>query len=181
MTNDNRNNKPTNDQISSLPDSDPANNQTSKIKIMVVEDDYTTQLLYEKGLLNQVFDKKIVASGKEALQVYNKWHPEIIILDIQLPEMTGDQILREIRIKTKDKKTTIVMATSNSSSYDVKSCIVMGVEGYIVKPFSLREIAAKILNCYAIKEPERAQKASALCQEILKDSSMRLLKEKVKA
>ena len=43
-----------------------------KIKILVVEDDHTTRLLYDKGLFNQIFDKKMVASGKEAILVYDK-------------------------------------------------------------------------------------------------------------
>ncbi len=157
----------------STPDADSAQNNTDKIKILIVEDDNTTQLLYEKGLFNQVFDKKLVASGKEALLVYKQWHPDMIILDIQLPEMNGFQILKEIRTDSQDNKTAIVMATSRSDSDDVTRCIKLGIEGYIVKPFSLREIGTKIINYYAKKEPERAQKANVLCQEILKDSSMR--------
>ena len=148
---------------------------TGKIKILVVEDDHTTRLLYDKGLFNQIFDKKMVASGKEAILVYDKWHPDIIVLDIFLPEMTGYQVLKTIRTDIEDKKTTIVMATALSSSQDVQSCIKLGIEGYIIKPFQCGEIGVKILSYYAKREPERAQKAQTLCKEISKQSQVQWL------
>ena len=149
-----------------------------KIKVLVVEDDTSTQLLYDKGLFNQVFEKRMVASGKEALLVYNDWHPDIIVLDIHLPEMTGDQVLKAIRETINDKKTTIVMATSKSGSEDVMSSVKLGIEGYIIKPFSLQEIGIKILSYYAKKEPERARMADAQCHEISQQSQIRWLLDK---
>ena len=180
MTNEDKINKLSDEQVNSLLETD-SDQSADKIKILIVEDDYTTQLLYEKGLFNQVFDKKMASSGKEGLLIYNEWHPDIIVLDIQMPEMTGDQVLKEIRATSDDKKTTIVMATSRSSSSDVMSCMKLGIEGYVVKPFSLREIGTKILSYYAKKEPDRAKKAEVLHQETLKQSSMRLLLDKDKS
>jgi len=151
---------------------------TNKIKVLVVEDDASTQLLYDRGLFTQVFDKRLVASGEEALLVYNEWHPDIIILDIQLPEMNGDEVLKEIRTNLEDKKTTIVMATSMSGKEDVTSCMKYGIEGYIVKPFSVQEIALKILGYYAKKEQDCALKADARCRDILQQSKTRLMMAK---
>ena len=139
----------TKEQVNCLLGSECPQDNTDKIKILIVEDDHSTQLLYNKGIFDQIFDKKMVVSGKEAIIAYDKWHPDIIVLDIYLPEMTGFQVLKEIRTTFEDKKTTIVMATSLSGSEDVLSCMKMGVEGYIIKPFSLREIGLKILSYYA--------------------------------
>lgn len=97
------------------------------------------------------------------------------MLDIYLQEMTGFQVLKSIRTTVKDKKTTIVMATSVSGSEDILSCVKLGIEGYIVKPFKCMEIGAKILSYYAKKEPERARKAEALCREIAKQSQVEWL------
>ena len=170
----------TEEQMNSLLESQCSQNGKDKIKILIVEDDHTTRLLYDKGLFNQVFDKKMAVSGKEALLVYDEWHPDVILLDIYLPEMTGYQVLKEIRTTIKDKKTTIVMATSLSDKEDVLSCMKLGVEGYIIKPFSCSEIGANILGYYAKKEPERARKAEALCREIAKQSQVKLLLDKDK-
>jgi len=175
MTGKDKINKLSDDQLSALLGDDTAQSQTDKIKVLIAEDDYTTQLIYEKGLFNDVFDKKMASSGKEALVIYNEWHPDIIILDIQLPEMNGDDVLKEIRQTLGDQKTTIVMATSKSSRNDVQSCIDLGIEGYVLKPFPLREIGSKILSYYANKEPDRARRAEARHQETLNQSPMRLI------
>ncbi|MCX5856050.1 MAG: response regulator, partial [Deltaproteobacteria bacterium] len=122
------------DEVNYLLESQCSQNGKDKIKILIVEDDLTTRLLYDKGLFNQIFDKKMVVSGKEAILVYNEWHPDIIMLDIYLLEMTGYQVLKTIRTNIKDDETTIVMATSLSDKEDVLSCMKLGIEGYITKP-----------------------------------------------
>ncbi|MHB9097761.1 MAG: response regulator [Syntrophales bacterium] len=165
----------TKDQVNYLLEQQPGLSAADKIKILIVEDDHTTRLLYDKGLFNEVFDKKMAVSGKEALLVYSEWHPDIIVLDIYLPEITGYQILKTIRTIIEDEKTTIVMATSLHGSEDVESCMKLGVEGYIVKPFQCREIAAKILSYYAKKEPSRGRNAETLCREIAKQSQIKSL------
>jgi len=171
----------TEEQVNDLIKPQGSQKGEDKIKILIVEDDHTTGMIYDRGLFNQIFDKKITISGKDALHVYGEWHPDIIILDIYLPEMTGYQVLKAIRTTVEDKKTTIVMATSVSGNEDVLSCMKLGVEGYIIKPFSLKEIGIKILSYYAKKEPERARKADALCREILKQSQIRWLLDKDKS
>ena len=165
----------TKDEVNCLLESQCAQNGLDKIKILIVEDDHTTRLLYDRGLFTQIFDKKMAVSGKEAILVYEEWHPDIIVLDIYLPEMTGYQVLKAIRTTIEDNKTTIVMATALSGREDVLSCMKLGVEGYIVKPFQCMEIGAKILSYYAKKEPERARKAEVLCREIAKQSQVKLL------
>lgn len=168
------------DQVNYLLESEHAKNDIEKLKVLVVEDDHTARSLYDKGLFNEIFDKKMVISGKEAILVYDRWHPDIILLDIYLPEMTGYQVLKEIRTTFEDRKTTIVMATSLSGTEDILSCTKLGIEGYIIKPFPVLEIGAKILEYYAKREPERAKKANSLCQVLLKQSKVRWLLEKDK-
>ena len=166
------------DEADGLHGSTRSQKGTDKIKILVAEDDHTTRLLYDKGLFNALFDKKVIVSGKEALLVYDEWHPDIVVLDIFLPEMTGYQVLKEIRTVFEDKETTIVMATGLSGREDILSCMRLGVEGYIVKPFMCGEIGMKILSYYAKKEPERARKAKILCREISKQSQVQWLLNK---
>jgi CheY-like chemotaxis protein len=171
----------TKDEVNHLTESLNSQDGIDKIKVLIVEDNITTQLLYDKGLFSQVFEKKIVASGKEAILVYGAWHPDIILLDIYLSEMTGYQVLKEIRTVIEDKRTTIVMVTSLSDSGDVRTCMKLGIQGYIIKPFPLRDIWAKILSYYATKEPERAGKAEALCKEIAEGAQVKTILDKTTA
>lgn len=147
---------------------DPGPALPDKIKILIAEDDPVINLLYDKGLFSEIFDKKLVVSGEKALLAYNEWHPDIVVLDIFLPEMTGYQVLKTIRNTIADKQTTIVMATSQSGNEDVLSCMKLGIEGYIVKPFNVLEFGGKILSYYAKKEPARGQIAVTLHREITK-------------
>ncbi len=130
---------------------------SKKLKILVAEDNPLTQKLYSVGLSDSVFDKKIVENGKIAFEVYEKWHPDIVITDIVMPVMNGFQLLQKIRISGKDKKTTLIVSTSSSDKEDVLSCMKMGVQGYIVKPFLSSEISQAVLKHF--KKKATAKKA----------------------
>jgi len=54
----------------------------SRIKLLIAEDDESTRALYEKGLNNDMFEKRFAVNGEDALDIYFAWHPDIIVLDI---------------------------------------------------------------------------------------------------
>jgi CheY-like chemotaxis protein len=118
-----------------------------RFKILIAEDDKTAQAFYDECLSEQEFEKRIIASGKEALETYQEWQPDIVVLDIMLQEMTGYTILKEIR-SSGDKFTTIIMATCMSGKSDVLDCFKLGIQGYIVKPFDAHTLREKILQCH---------------------------------
>jgi DNA-binding response OmpR family regulator len=146
-----------------------------KLKTLIVEDDKNTQMLYDVGFFGEIFDKKFVDRGYEAIRIYQEWHPDIIVLDVFLPEITGYNILKVIREKVGDKETAIIMATVLRGKEDVKSCMQYGIEGYIVKPFNFKEIGGTILECYAKRYPCRAEDAEVIYKEILKKTYVAML------
>jgi CheY-like chemotaxis protein len=117
-----------------------------KIKILIAEDDKDTLALYRKGLGVELFEIRAAADGKEALHVYEEWHPDIMVLDIVMPVMTGYSVLKEIRETKKDRTTKIVMATALSTKHDIMDCSKLGISGYIIKPFQYQEIGTLIMN-----------------------------------
>jgi DNA-binding response OmpR family regulator len=118
----------------------------AKIKILIAEDDKDTLELYRKGLTEDLFEMRFAINGKDALDLYQEWHPHIIVLDIVMPVMTGYSVLKEIREKIKDRATKIVMATSLSTRHDIMDCSKLGIQGYIIKPFQYKEIGSIIAN-----------------------------------
>ena len=108
-------------------------------------------------LAAKFFEKQLVSNGKDAMKTYQSWKPDIIVLDIMIPEMSGYMVLKEIRLNVGDKDTVIIMSTSISRKGSVMDCINLGIHGYIVKPFKTRELALKILDAYAQKKPARAK------------------------
>jgi CheY-like chemotaxis protein len=117
-----------------------------EIKILLVDDDKSIQDLYDQGLGNDIFAKRFAGNGKEALEIYDAWNPDVIVLDIMMPVMAGYLVLREIRGKRDDKSTAIIMATASTDSQDIRDCITLGIQGYIIKPFKLKEIGDTLLR-----------------------------------
>ncbi len=70
---------------------------TDKLKILITEDDKLYQKIYDKALLEDVFEKHFVNNGKDAIELYKTWKPNIVILDIGLPDIAGYLVLKEIR------------------------------------------------------------------------------------
>jgi CheY-like chemotaxis protein len=118
----------------------------SEIKILLVDDDTSIHDLYNEGLANTIFTKQFAGNGEEALKIYDAWHPDVIVLDLQMPLMAGYAVLREIRQTRGDKSTNVIMATASTSSQDIRDCISLGIQGYIIKPFKLEEIGDTILH-----------------------------------
>jgi DNA-binding response OmpR family regulator len=117
-----------------------------KQKILIAEDSKIERELYEQVLLGSIFDKVIVSDGEAALKSYQEWEPDIVLLDINMPLMNGFQVLKAIRDKHNDKKTTIIMATSSSDKADVVACAKYGIQGYMVKPFMFGELNQVIMK-----------------------------------
>jgi len=130
----------------------------SEIKILLVDDDKSIHDLYNEGLAGSIFTKKFAGNGEEALKIYNAWHPDVIVLDLQMPLMAGYAVLREIRQTRGDKTTNVIMATASTSSQDIRDCITLGIQGYIIKPFKLKEIGNTILHY--IQQDQRKSGAS---------------------
>jgi DNA-binding response OmpR family regulator len=117
----------------------------NRIKTLIVEDDRNIVDLYDTGLDENEFDKRYAYNGEEALDIYQVWRPEIILLDILLPVMTGFAVLKEIRKTHLDEKTTIIMSSSLNDSSDIRDCMKLGIQGYIIKPFKLEDLGKRIL------------------------------------
>jgi CheY-like chemotaxis protein len=132
-----------------------------KLKILIIEDNKPVRIVCDAGLSDSVFEKRFEENGTEALETYTTWQPDIIILDLMLPGMSGFSILQEIRQERKDTKTAVVVASSISEKDTVVDVLKLGVQGYILKPFTHKDIAVKVLESYKRMNPERAQAALA--------------------
>jgi DNA-binding response OmpR family regulator len=120
-----------------------------KKKILVVDDEITTCYLLE----NFLSDYQIVTknSGSGALIWLENNLPDLIITDIQMPEMNGFELLKEIRLKGFTKHTPIIMLSGNTESKERVKCYKYGAQDYLTKPFNpeeLKEVAKK--NLYPI-------------------------------
>lgn len=108
---------------------------------MVVDDDPHIAELISLYLMKEGYDTKEVHSGREAVDEFPRYQPNLIMLDLMLPEMDGYQVCSEIR---KTSKTPIIMLTAKGETFDKVLGLELGADDYIVKPFEPKEMIARV-------------------------------------
>jgi two-component system OmpR family response regulator len=109
--------------------------------ILVVEDDDTLRELLTYNLKKEGYGVLTARDGGEALEAYRRNNPQLIILDIMLPVMNGTEVCRIIR---GESQTPIVMLTAKSEEVDRVVGLELGADDYVTKPFSMRELLARV-------------------------------------
>lgn len=110
-------------------------------KILIVEDDETVLNFEELELKHEGYDCVIAKDGRQALEVFEKEKPDLILLDIMLPELNGIEVLRRIR---KTSSVPVILVTAKGETYDKVNGLNTGADDYISKPFVIEELLARI-------------------------------------
>lgn len=115
------------------------------VKVLIVEDNPINQLLVIKVLENQGYEITVAGNGRIALQAYEKQSFDIILMDLQMPELDGYETTRIIR-KMRGKKggIPIVAMTAHTIKGELEKCVSIGMNDYISKPFNSAELYKKI-------------------------------------
>jgi DNA-binding response OmpR family regulator len=110
-------------------------------KILVVEDDLTLQETLAYNLTRHGYDVNAVGDGETALETARRYHPDLILLDIMLPVMDGFDVCRILR---QEMITPILVLTARDDEIDRVLGLEMGADDYLTKPFSIRELMARV-------------------------------------
>jgi DNA-binding response OmpR family regulator len=113
-----------------------------KEKILVVEDELPILIGLVDLLSGEGFAVSSARDGAEAVRLYEKEKPDLILLDVMMPEKSGYDVCREIR--RKDDITPILMLTSKGQEVDKVTGLALGADDYIVKPFGINELLARV-------------------------------------
>ena len=113
----------------------------SKQKILIVDDDVNIAELISLYLTKECYDTQMVHDGEEALQVYEQYAPNLILLDLMLPGIDGYQVCREIRAKS---NIPIIMLSAKGEIFDKVLGLELGADDYIMKPFDSKELVARV-------------------------------------
>lgn len=109
--------------------------------VLVVEDEPEIAEILEGYLRRDGYRTERAGDGKSALNLYRAAKPDLILLDIQLPEMDGLEVLRRVR---SDGNTPVIMVTARTEDLDKLLGLELGADDYISKPFSPREVVARV-------------------------------------
>jgi DNA-binding response OmpR family regulator len=132
--------------------------------IMVVEDELDVQKVVAKRLTSRGFTVHCASDGYQAVQLAHKVHPDLIVLDLQLPAGDGQSVLRKLRISEDTKKTHIVVLTGMTNELYKQSVLTEGVDAYLQKPYDsqvLIDTIDKILGKSAVGPASPAARAEA--------------------
>jgi DNA-binding response OmpR family regulator len=110
-------------------------------KVLVVEDDLTLRETLEYNLVRQGYEVHTAADGRAALQIARQERPDLILLDIMLPGMDGFEVCRVLR---QEMSVPILMLTARDEEVDKVVGLEIGADDYMTKPFSMRELLARV-------------------------------------
>ncbi|MGB3703228.1 MAG: response regulator transcription factor [Anaerolineales bacterium] len=113
----------------------------SKVKILVIDDEEAIINLVTSYLRPEGYEIYTAADGVSGLQVFRAFNPDLILLDIMLPGMDGIELLSQIR---RESDTYVIMLTAKSEEIDKIVGLSIGADDYVTKPFSPRELVARI-------------------------------------
>ena len=111
------------------------------LKILIVDDDTNISELISLYLNKEGYETREVASGKLALEVFEEYKPDLVLLDIMLPGADGYDVCKEIR---KTSRTPIIMLTAKGEVFDKVLGLELGADDYMVKPFDPKELMARV-------------------------------------
>jgi DNA-binding response OmpR family regulator len=111
------------------------------MRVLVVEDDQSVADGILDGLAHANLEAKRVATGTLALEAMTSFDPDIVLLDLGLPDMDGTDVCRTIR---QTSSTPIIVVSARGDEIDRVVALEMGADDYVVKPFGMREIVARI-------------------------------------
>ncbi|WP_191388204.1 response regulator transcription factor [uncultured Anaerotruncus sp.] len=110
-------------------------------KIMVVDDDSNICELLRLYLEKEGYDTILAENGTQALEKFDREKPDLILLDIMMPQLDGWQVCREIRKKS---QCPIIMLTAKGEVFDKVLGLELGADDYVVKPFEAKEVVARV-------------------------------------
>jgi two-component system KDP operon response regulator KdpE len=113
----------------------------SETRILVVDDELEIRQLLQTGLRAYSYVVEVAADGVEAVEKARDWHPDVIVLDLELPRLSGIDVCRSVRAWS---SVPIIVLTVRDADRDKILALDQGADDYLTKPFSLGELLARI-------------------------------------
>jgi len=110
-------------------------------RILVVDDEESYREALSVALQREGFIVETASDGTEALERFDASHPELVLLDVMLPRMSGIDVCRELRTRS---RVPIIMVTARNGEIDTVVGLEVGADDYVTKPFRLRELVARV-------------------------------------
>lgn len=147
----------------------------AKGRILVVEDDFDISNMLRIYFSGQGYDVQVAPRGGDALDLTRKQLPQLIVLDIMLPDIDGYSVCRELRQTTRTSHIPIIFLTQKDERSDKIAGLELGADDYITKPFDIEELKLRVKNAIDRVDREKSMDprsnlpSSKLIEEQLRD------------
>lgn len=121
-------------------------------KILVVEDETDLQEILKHLLEDSGYSVRCAGNGKDGLLSYDEFSPDLVLLDVHLPDMNGFEICREIRSRRRNPGTPVILCTVRSEVSPVAEGLNSGADDYILKPFEIDDFLERVKEVLKRKE-----------------------------
>jgi DNA-binding response OmpR family regulator len=117
--------------------------------LLIADDDEDILMLVQFRLSRSGYDVVVARNGEEALRLTRERGPDLAVLDWTMPKLSGLEVLREIRGDAGTASIPVLLLTARDGAADVAEGIAAGADGYVTKPFSPQELAARVQSILA--------------------------------
>ena len=117
--------------------------------VMVIEDEDNIAIALDFLLTRDGHDHSRLATGAGAIEALRATHPDLVLLDVMLPEVSGYQIVQEMRADPGLAATRVLMMTARGSVVERRKGMALGADGFIAKPFELKELRLEVRRLLA--------------------------------
>jgi diguanylate cyclase (GGDEF)-like protein/PAS domain S-box-containing protein len=133
--------------------------------VLVVDDHESIRNLLERVLRNQGHIVTTAASGREALELLSKHLTDLVVLDVMMPEMSGIEVLQHIKANPATQDIPVLVVSADTDTDKVITCINLGAEDYLVKPFNAVFVKARVSTCLEQRRLRARERAYQLTLE----------------
>ena len=159
-----------NDADEAVPQFDPPNRHGAP-DILIVDDEPINLQVLRNVLLPQGYMVRSAENGKSALRMIDERTPDLIVLDVMMPDLSGLEVARQLRGRFDHLELPIIMVTARSRTRDIIAGLEAGANDYVVKPFVKDELLARLST---LLEASKARKATAQNAELHAEMSRRI-------
>lgn len=141
----------------------------SRARVLIVEDEADIANLIHFHLSREGYSPSIAATGRKALEAIERDRPELVVLDIMLPDLDGLEVCRKLKRDPTTQQIPIVMVTARGEESDIVVGLELGAEDYVTKPFSPRVLMARVKAVLRRHESEAEGQISLRGGEVVID------------
>lgn len=117
---------------------------TSRKRVLIVDDTQDMRELLLALLEPEGYEFEEAENGQQAIELFEKWAPDIILMDMRMPVMNGDEAVRKIKATEKGQNTPVIIVTAAAFAEDIKKATEAGADAYLSKPFKMKEVTSML-------------------------------------